>query len=155
MFWIRLIVGIDPGTTTGLAFVSLGGRVIALSSAKDMGLKETVRALEKQGEPLILASDRMPAPSAVRKINAVFRSKIFAEQMTVDQKGRLCRPYRVANHHQRDALAAALNAYNYYSPKIRQAEKAFRDAGLGDVESAVSAVLRGEKMREIIKKQKV
>jgi len=58
----RVIVGIDPGTTTAAAVVSLDGRVLARFSSRTADTADVTEWLIEQGRPLIVAADVTPKP---------------------------------------------------------------------------------------------
>jgi predicted RNase H-like nuclease (RuvC/YqgF family) len=61
----------------------------------------------------------------VKKINAAFNARFFVpeEHLSVLEKKELVRGYELGNNHEKDALAAALKAYNMSSAKLRNIEK--------------------------------
>jgi len=125
-----VIVGIDPGTTVGLAVLDLRGNLLHLSSkrgADDSWIFETIR---RYGTPIIIATDKSSVPSRVQKIAAQFGARVWSpkEDISVQTKEEIARrfSYRYSgpeDDHQRDALAAAFLAYQSYAPKFRQVEK--------------------------------
>ena len=74
---------------------------------------------------LILASDRTPLPRTIKKVSAAFGCKVYSprEALSKREKEELTKSYRSLNNHERDALAAALKAYNFFSHKLRQIKK--------------------------------
>jgi len=72
---------------------------------------------------VLIACDRKPAPAFVRKIASAFSCKQFARSLDSRTKARLASRYAYANLHERDALAAAIKAYNYYGSGFRKAER--------------------------------
>lgn len=117
---LYLIVGVDPGTTKGLAALDFRGEVVGLCSGKDMGLDEVVRYLIGLGTVSIIATDVNPAPDFVLKVASKLGSQVFVpvESIRVLEKMEATRDYRIDDAHQRDALAAALNAYAFYRNKF-------------------------------------
>lgn len=122
---MNLIVGIDPGTTVAWAAFDLGGNLIALSSGRGMRLGDVVRQIAAAGNPVLVACDRKPAPAFVRKVASAFSCKLFARSLDSRAKARLASKYAYENLHERDALAAAAKACNYYSSGFRKVEKKF------------------------------
>ena len=55
-----LIVGIDPGITTGIAILDLYGNVVKVCSKRNMGKNEIIRTITNFGHPLIITSDVNP-----------------------------------------------------------------------------------------------
>lgn len=120
-----IICGIDPGATVGLAFLDVEGNVIDIESGKNLSVNDIIWEIQQKGDLLILASDRTPIPRTIKKISAAFHCKIYYpdEALRKLEKEELTRQYRNLNNHERDALAAALKAYNFFSHKLRQIKR--------------------------------
>jgi predicted RNase H-like nuclease (RuvC/YqgF family) len=99
----RVIVGIDPGTTTAAAVVGLDGTVHALYSSRTADTAEVTEWIIEQGRPIIVAADVEPMPETVEKFRRSFDA---AETL------HRTREAGYDNDHERDALAAALYAYD-------------------------------------------
>jgi len=125
-----LIIGIDPGTTTGIAAVTLDGVVCRVHSARNMGVDQVVKYVTSLGRPSLVASDVTPTPDSVMKIAASLGCSVFTlyEPLSVSDKNSLVAGYDVEDLHSRDALAAALNAFNKYRNKLHK----IRALGYGD-----------------------
>ena len=52
-----LIVGIDPGISTGVAILDLHGRLIHLSSRRDENKTKLARDILDHGSPMLVAMD--------------------------------------------------------------------------------------------------
>ena len=96
-----------------------------IESGKNISVNDIVWAIEERGDLLILGSDRFPLPRTIKKISAAFQCKVYypEEPLSKREKEELTRGYRGLNNHERDALAAALKAYNFFSHKLRQIKK--------------------------------
>ena len=88
-------------------------------------MNDIIWEIEQRGDLLTLASDRYPLPRTIKKVSAAFQCKIYypEEPLGKQEKEQLTRGYRNLNNHERDALAAALKAYNFFSHKLRQIKK--------------------------------
>jgi predicted RNase H-like nuclease (RuvC/YqgF family) len=149
---VHLIVGVDPGVTTGIAAVTLDGELRLLISGKELGRGQVVRILSEVGSPVVVATDTSPPPEYVKKLATMLNATLVAPQrpLTVEEKRRLVsdfmgatpQNFKVKDAHQRDALAAAINAYLQLRPKLIEArEKVYRlglDIPLEDVEALVA-----------------
>ena len=51
------IVGIDPGTTVGIAILSLDGELLYLKSFRGIAPDEVVKLIAEYGKPAVIASD--------------------------------------------------------------------------------------------------
>lgn len=139
-----LIVGVDPGTTTGIAALDFRGRLTDLFSAKDMSMDKVIERLVSVGRASVIATDVSPTPSAVTKLAAQLGAVVTAphESLSVNEKIELTRPYKLDNSHQRDSLAAALSTYCRFRNKFQKIES----LGLGD--EVKHLVLRGHSIDE-------
>jgi predicted RNase H-like nuclease (RuvC/YqgF family) len=110
----RVIVGIDPGTTTAAAVVSLDGRVLARFSSRTADTAEVTEWLIEQGRPLIVAADVTPIPETVESFRRSFEATAWTPEsdLPVDEKLHRTRDHEYDNDHERDAMAAALYAYD-------------------------------------------
>jgi len=89
-------------------------------------VNDIIFEINDHGKLVLLACDRYPVPKTVQKIGATFRCKIFCpEKLSVMEKKELVRKYKTQNNHEKDALAAALKAYNAYSSKLRNLRKRY------------------------------
>ncbi|RLF06764.1 MAG: hypothetical protein DRK00_00595 [Thermoprotei archaeon] len=149
-----LIVGVDPGVSTGVAALSLKGELKLLMSGRELGRGQVARMLTERGIPIIVASDVNPPPLYVRKLAATLNASLLTppRSLTVEEKRELVNKYlegleiplKVRDAHQRDALAAALYAYRRLSPKFAEVREKIRKLGLDVPEEEVEAlVIRG------------
>jgi predicted RNase H-like nuclease (RuvC/YqgF family) len=102
-----------------------------------------VGLLIELGHPLIIATDKNPTPGTVDRIKRAFNAILHtpALSLSVEQKLRDTKPYSYANEHERDALAAAIDAFRSVKNKLENVEKkAPPDVGLDELQMLV---LRG------------
>ncbi len=142
-----LIVGVDPGTTTGIAVLDLDGRVIDLFSSKDLGIDKVIKRLIKLGRVSIIATDVSHTPGFVSKLAAQFGVKVYAplESIQVSEKIERTRPYETSDAHQRDSLAAALLCFNRFRNRFQKSDS----VNLG--ENVKHLVLQGYSIDESVK----
>ena len=121
----HIIVGVDPGTTIGVAALNLDGELVGLVSSRVMSVPDIVSYIREKGKPVVVATDVVPPPATVEKIKRSFKATLFVpnERIAVDEKVKLARPYGYGNDHERDALAAAVKAYNAYKNKFAQIDR--------------------------------
>ncbi|HMK47187.1 MAG TPA: DUF460 domain-containing protein [Methanocella sp.] len=121
----HLIVGVDPGTTIGVAILNLDGELKGLVSSRVMSIPDVVEYIRERGKPVIVATDVVPPPATVEKIKRSFKATLFVphERIAVDEKIRVAREYGYNNDHERDALSAAIKAYNTYKNKFAQIDR--------------------------------
>lgn len=143
---MHLIVGIDPGTTTGIAAVTLDGNVRHIRSSRNMGVNQIVKHITSLGRASLIASDVTPTPDSVLKIASSLGCVIFTlyEPLSVTEKNNLTSGYDVEGLHARDALAAALNAYNKYKNKLNKI------TALGYGDEVKHRVLQGNPLERVV-----
>lgn len=141
----HIIVGIDPGTTVGLAIIDLSGKPIEVFSAKNYSISDAIAWIESHGTPLIVASDVTPTPAMVKKISSMFAAPghELDESLSTEEKIALTKGegYGYKNAHERDALAACVYALKRYKKKFTQVQKK-TPPGV-DVEEVKALVVKG------------
>ncbi|MHC1585882.1 MAG: DUF460 domain-containing protein [Candidatus Syntropharchaeia archaeon] len=138
-----LIVGIDPGTTTGVAALDLEGKLVSLFSSRTTTLSEIIALIASLGRPLLITSDVTPAPTTVKKVKSAFNAILYEgeESLSIQEKINLTRSFHCKNDHERDALAAAIRAFKGVKNKFAQIEK--KIPGDIDANEVKALVLRG------------
>ena len=128
----KLIVGIDPGTTSAFAALDLGKNVVKLWSRRDAGREELVRELREVGGPVIIATDKSVAPDFVLKVATDFNARLFVPRrdMGEGEKKHLTQGMAYGNTHEMDALASALKAYHSVENVLRKVERIVADRGM-------------------------
>lgn len=128
----NLIVGIDPGTTVGLAFLDLEGDLALLKSGKNMGFPLINRAIVKTGNPLIISTDVSPPPRIIERVSSTFSAKLIHPKRSLGRREKnlivnnYCRRVLKSknppwdNRHEKDALASAVFAWKGIRPTIKK-----------------------------------
>ncbi|CAD7772544.1 hypothetical protein AIOGIFDO_01256 [Candidatus Methanoperedenaceae archaeon GB37] len=139
-----IIVGVDPGTTTGVAALDLGGELVYLGSSRTVGIPEIVERLSEIGKPLVVATDVNPMPHSVERVRRSFNAVagVPPESLGIDEKIELTEGFEYANAHERDSLAAALYAFKRYKNKFSQIEQKVHAPS--DLDEVKARVVRGE-----------
>jgi len=150
-----LIVGIDPGTTVGLAALSLDGELIFQTSSRQMAMPDVIEALSQAGKPLVVATDVSPMPASVERIRRAFAAVPATPKgdISVEEKKELCEGYPYHNDHERDSLAAAVTAYRQYQGKFRNLAK--RVPPGFDLDEIRAGVVRGLPLEQILGRKEV
>ena len=155
-----LIVGIDPGTTVGIAALDLNGELITVHSSRQMGIGDVIEFLYSLGKPIIIASDVYPMPFTVEKIRRAFQAVPYTprQEISVDTKYELAGRYKHSNDHERDALSAAIEASRFWKHKFVNVIKRV-PAGV-DMDEVRAGIIRGQSLEHILEnirgpKQKV
>jgi predicted RNase H-like nuclease (RuvC/YqgF family) len=157
---LHLIVGVDPGTTTGIAALNFRGDLVDLFSSKDLGIPGVIAHLIRLGRVSVIASDVKPAPAFVSKLAAQLGALVHTphEPLSVSEKIELTRDFKTEDSHQRDALAAALTTLNRFRNKFQKIDS----LNLGDnikhlvlqgysIDKAVKTLEGGEKPEPVEK----
>ena len=138
----HVIVGIDPGTTTAVAVLGLEGEVLDVLSTRTADTAAVVEWIVERGRPLLVAADVTPMPGTVEKIRRSFDAAGWVpdRDLPVDVKKHRTREVGYDNDHERDAIAAALGAYDAHVDQFeRVAAKVPPRQELGTVLSRVIA----------------
>jgi predicted RNase H-like nuclease (RuvC/YqgF family) len=146
----HVIVGIDPGTTTAAAVVSLDGDVLDVHSTRTAGTAEVIEWLVERGRPVVVAADVEPMPETVEKFRRSFDAAGWRPDadLPVDEKLHRTRDETYDNDHERDALAAALFAFDAYEDRF---ERITRKVPAGfDRGEVIARVVTGEASVETV-----
>lgn len=149
------IVGIDPGTTVGIAILSLEGKVLYSNSFRGISHDQVVRLIAEYGKPAIVATDVRPTPDAVEKIRRSFQAVLGspAVELRSEDKIALAKPFGYTNDHERDSLSAALITYRNYKNIFARIEK--KVPAFVDIENVKYHVINGYSIEEAIEKVNV
>lgn len=117
---VYLIVGIDPGTTIGVAALDLEGNLVYLKSTRLFSAADLIFEIAKLGHPVIVASDKAEMPFGVEKIRRAFSAASWTpkKDILIKEKYQITEGKDFKNDHERDSLAAALYAYKSYKNKF-------------------------------------
>lgn len=120
-----IIVGLDPGTTTGIAALNLQGDLVDVISSRALSSSDVIEWIAARGKPLVVATDVFPTPGAVEKVKRSFNATLFSpgSDVPAEEKIALAKEFGYKNDHERDALAAAISAFKKYKNKFLQVEK--------------------------------
>lgn len=134
-----LIVGVDPGMVTGIAALNVNGEVLLLTSKRGIDRGEIVKMILENGTPIAISSDVNPPPRLVVKLASSLNLTLYvpSRSLQVSEKTSLVQGFiderKVSppqDPHQRDALAAAIKAFQSFKNKMEQAEAHARSLGL-------------------------
>ncbi len=156
-----LIVGIDPGTTVGVAILDFEGDLIKIYSKKHFSLNSIVKFITSFGSVVVIATDVHKIPASISKLSAEVGAVIFNPEKNIytSEKIRLTKKYvesrdiKIKNAHERAALIAALLAYYFYQNKINQTKKKLREKNLTEEQEATvfEKVVKGTSIEKTIK----
>jgi predicted RNase H-like nuclease (RuvC/YqgF family) len=118
----HVLVGIDPGTTTAVATVDLDGNVLDVLSTRTADTAAVTEWIIERGQPLVVAADVTPMPETVEKIRRSFEATGWTPEtdLPVDEKQHRTREQPYDNDHERDAMAAALEAFDDHEDQFER-----------------------------------
>jgi predicted RNase H-like nuclease (RuvC/YqgF family) len=138
----HVVVGVDPGTTTAVALVGLDGEVLDVLSTRTADSAAVIEWIVEHGRPILVAADVEPMPETVEKLRRSFDAAgwIPDSDLPIDTKQHRAPDHTYDNDHERDAVAAALSAYDDHEDQFgRIARKVPRDVDRGEVTGRVLA----------------
>ena len=110
-----VLIGVDPGITTGIAVLDLHGNLLILTSKRDVRKSDVIKLVTKFGRPLVVATDRNPLPRSIEKLASILGSKVYFPEisLSVVEKQELTKEFKemIKNDHESDALAASIKAW--------------------------------------------
>jgi predicted RNase H-like nuclease (RuvC/YqgF family) len=120
-----IIVGLDPGTTTGIAALNLSGELVDLTSSRGLSSSDVIEWIAARGRSLVVATDVYPTPGSVEKVKRAFNAVLYSPggDIPAEEKIALGKEFGYKNDHERDALAAAMSAFKKYRNKFLLVEK--------------------------------
>ena len=113
-------------------------------------MSSVIEALYRVGKPLVIASDVQEMPYSVEKIRRAFSAVAYTprQDTSVDSKLALTAGHPYENVHERDALAAALDANLQYQHKFRNLIK--RVPPGHDLDEVRARVIRGQALDQVL-----
>lgn len=159
-----LVVGIDAGTTVGIAVADISGHLVAIRSGRGLSRGDVIRYLVEFGKPVLIASDVSPAPSFIEKLSRSLQAHLFVPDrlMSVVEKRELAKSFtenfelRPRNAHQRDAVAAITKVFQSYGNKLKSLNQNLRESEeLHLISKAVSMVFQGVSIRDALEQSTI
>ncbi|MEM3029656.1 MAG: DUF460 domain-containing protein [Thermoproteota archaeon] len=152
----KTIVGLDPGTTTGLAILNLNGEVILLKSLRHWSRSEIILEILNNGNPVLIATDRFEAPRAVKELAQALSLTLFTPEKedTLENKSTIISEFtsktgvKVEDEHQASALYAALKAFNSFKNDFKDIELSV-ERRIGDFKSILIEEVKSDLIRGI------
>lgn len=118
----HVVVGVDPGTTTAIAVVGVDGEVLDVHSTRTADTAAVIEWIIERGRPIVVAADVTPMPETVEKLRRSFDAAGWTPErdLPVDEKLHRTREHPYDNDHERDALAAALEAFDDHADQFER-----------------------------------
>jgi hypothetical protein len=126
-----LIVGIDPGTNTGIAVLNFHKKVLHLDTKRSAARGDIIREITIHGDPILIAADVTPPPEFVVKISKMLNANLYYPERLYksSSKAQVVNDFakehelKVTGAHNRDALFAAVKAAHQYSDLLERIDK--------------------------------
>ncbi len=148
---MKIVVGLDPGITTGIAIFDLEGELKEVFSKKGMSKPEIVRFILSRGSPVVIATDKKSAPKLISEIATALSVPVFTpkDDLKVKEKAALVKEAKVKNSHERDAVAACAYFFKKYSRKFREIDEILEKMNLETHREKVKELLIKGKARNL------
>lgn len=145
----HIIVGADSGKTSAIACLDLDGKLICLKTRRFAGTGWFVENIRSAGRPVIIAGDKKKPGSMLCELSTIFDAVLFlpGSDLSVEKKKQIAQGFE--NFHERDALAAAITAFNTYAGKLRQADRLAKQSG-ANADDIKAMVIRKYSVHEAI-----
>jgi hypothetical protein len=146
----HVVVGVDPGTTTAVAVVGLDGAVLDVASTRTADTAAVIEWLVERGRPVVVAADVTPMPETVEKLRRSFDAAGWTptRDLPIDEKQHRTRAEGYENDHERDAMAAALAAFDDHEDQFERI--AAKVPPREDVGTVIARVVAGEESVEAV-----
>lgn len=128
---MKLVVGVDPGTTVGWAVLDLQGNVVSVNSKKELSLDSLVSIVSQLGTPIVVGCDKAKVPAFVQDFATKFHARVVSPRSDLSrhEKRDLVAGFDTSNAHEADALASALLAYRRSEVLLRKIRANLSRAG--------------------------
>jgi uncharacterized protein len=138
-----VIIGVDPGTTVGIAVLDIRGSLIHIDSMRSPHLQDIITKLTDHGRPLIIGTDKAKPPELILKLSAKLGARIIApnEDLLVIEKKDLIKGHIFKDSHQADALAAAIYAHKKVEHLLARISSYLEHEGRSKMMDEVSSIM--------------
>ena len=147
-----LIIWIDPGATTAIAFLSAEGEPLEVKSSKKYPKEKIIKEIREKGSPMIIGTDKNPLPSSLEDVVTEFKCEVNVpdEDLSRKKKKELTEQYRdlTNNEHEKDALAAAIDSQKSYRSQLDKIKRRNPDKYSQVVRKKLLGMERDEKKKE-------
>jgi len=157
----KLIIGVDPGVTCGVAALNLEGEPIYIGSRRNWRFSDLLQTIIGLGEPVVISTDVSSPPDLLKRLSQKFNAVSFIPQISLGiiEKRQMARKYaefygvNLRNVHEMDALAAAIKAYQHYRDKLEQVEDKVREMNVKvELDDVKALVIRGYSIKRAIER---
>lgn len=158
----RIILGIDPGVSTGLAVLDLDGDCLFAKSEREISWERIVNEVSRYGKVVLVATDVTPAPDLARKLASALRATLFTpnKPIEVSEKRTLVDKYgesnvnEAGNPHARDALASAIKALLQFKSRFERIENEMAEAPAPFKERTKELLVKGTSINRAMRESR-
>lgn len=138
-----LIVGLDPGTTLGYAFLDINGDVVEIGSSKSLDLNSMINTSLEQGKVVVVGTDKAKCPSFVERFTTKLGAKLIVpkQDLLVKDKKTLTKKHKIKNEHELDALASAIFAYKKIRTLLKKIDSYSKRNKKQDISSRIKELV--------------
>ncbi|MEM3153974.1 MAG: DUF460 domain-containing protein [Candidatus Woesearchaeota archaeon] len=144
---MRLIAGIDPGTTIGWAAFDLHGRLVDSGARKGLDRDLLVAKLAQLGKVIAVGTDKARTPSLVAETATKLGARVInpLQDIRVDEKREMTSHIEFHNSHEMDAVASAIVAMRKLQPLLNKIHSFLQnEKRLGMFEEVSELVIKDE-----------
>ncbi len=145
-----IIVGLDIGSSTGLAIYDLDRNLIYAGNKRNISIDNLTRDIGLYGKPLIIAASKKKLPSQVSKIASHFGCMAFGpdQDLTPQEKDDIVR-IPIKDEQEKEALAAAMYALKRYGAQFKGIDMTLESMGLADLRDKVKELVLNRQARSV------
>lgn len=115
-----LIVGIDPGSTSAVAALNLDKELVLLESDKEFPSEDIILKLIQKGHTVLVGCDTESMPSLADDVASSLGARKFSPEEDISKRKKKSLGSEGDNSHEKDAIAAAIHAYNQHQRQIKK-----------------------------------
>src|SRR5574342_1019760 len=144
---MKLIAGIDPGTTIGWAAFDLQGRLVSSGAQKGLDRDAIIAKFMQMGRIIAIGTDKAKVPSLVDEVATRFGAVVISppQDIKVDEKRSMTGNFDFGSSHEMDAVASAIVAMRKLQPLLNKIRSFLeREKRLGLLEDAAELVIKDE-----------
>ncbi len=137
--------------STAVAILDLSGGIVGLRSGRGFSFGQIIKFVSGSCTPVMVASDVSPPGKLLARVAAAFSVGVFRpkENVSKSAKSRLVEHFDLSERerHKKDALAAAVSAYESNRAFIARIERKVRESGMSgtvEVDDVARMIFSGE-----------
>src|SRR3989338_2436699 len=135
-----LIVGIDPGTQSAFAVMTLTCELVKVGSGRNVSRQDLIQQIRSFGKVVLVGTDVTPVPAVVKKVAATLGARVIEPDRNLQfhEKIKIVDAYLktrkefvvLENKHEKDALCAALYSLKRMNTLLKKIEDTLKQKDL-------------------------